>query len=352
MCVHRRPVDGLVARSARRGGTSFLSNNVKHRGPVTIARVGGTCERCGGPARLRRYCGSCRTTVNDLTRQYVDAACSILAAGGPLGPDWSELERWRESVALPAADARQAIADISIDWLRRYAAFAAADGVVNKEELSYFRRAAEILDGEPSPLVQRLDSQLYREYMICDVYAGNLPRASAAGLHLPTDEHCYLNVPATRRRYLKSGTQLTPGQLIVTNRKLRFSAFQRGGEMPLSKLLSASYSNVLVLSLEATSGSISGDYIVQDAEWAAAVINTTLRIDRRTLLPASSRRTPIPQHVRNEVWQRDHGRCVQCHATDYLEFDHIIPRSRGGADTVGNIQILCRRCNLAKSNRI
>ncbi len=182
-------------RSGRTFGTSrwnvFLSNNVKHRGPVTIARVGGTCERCGGPARLRRYCGSCRTTVNDLTRQYVDAACSILAAGGPLGPDWSELERWRESVALPAADARQVIADISIDWLRRYAAFAAADGVVNKEELSYFRRAAEILDGKPSPLVQRLDSQLYREYMICDVYAGNLPRASAAGLHLPTDEHCY-----------------------------------------------------------------------------------------------------------------------------------------------------------------
>lgn len=301
--------------------------------------------------RLRRYCAKCRATVDELMRQYVHTATRILAGGGPLGPEWTDLERWRESVGLPVADTRTAVAAISNDWLRRYAAFAAADGVVNAEELKCFRRAAAVLNGELS-LVQKLDSELYREYTISNVYAGNLPRASAGGLHLPTDEHCYLNVPAMRLRYLKSGTQRLPGQLIVTNRKLRFSAFQRGGEMPLQKLLNVSYSNPSLLSLEATSGSLSGDYIVQDSEWAAAVIHTTLRIDRRTLLRPGSRRVPIPQHVKTDVWQRDHGRCVQCGAMEYLEFDHVIPRARGGADTVGNLQLLCRNCNLAKSDRI
>jgi hypothetical protein len=35
------------------------------------------------------------------------------------------------------------------------------------------------------------------------------------------------------------------------------------------------------------------------------------------------------------------GRC-------HIEYDHIIPRSKGGPNTVENIQILCRMCNLKK----
>jgi 5-methylcytosine-specific restriction endonuclease McrA len=138
----------------------------------------------------------------------------------------------------------------------------------------------------------------------------------------------------------------------VTNRKLRFSAIERGGEVALSKVLNVGHAQVCNLSIEATSSSLSGDYVVGDAEWAAAVIDTTLRIDRRVILPGAERRSPLPQHVKTEVWQRDHGRCVQCSASDYLEFDHIIPRAKGGANSVGNIQLLCRRCNLRKSDRI
>jgi hypothetical protein len=59
----------------------------------------------------------------------------------------------------------------------------------------------------------------------------------------------------------------------------------------------------------------------------------------------------IPTHVKLEVWKRDHGRCVMCGATDELHFDHIIPFSRGGTSlTADNIQLLCARHNLAKSN--
>lgn len=60
----------------------------------------------------------------------------------------------------------------------------------------------------------------------------------------------------------------------------------------------------------------------------------------------------IPQDVRNRVWQRYGGRCAECGARDYLEFDHIIPVAKGGSNSEQNVQLLCRRCNLAKSDKI
>jgi hypothetical protein len=42
-----------------------------------------------------------------------------------------------------------------------------------------------------------------------------------------------------------------------------------------------------------------------------------------------SSREPIPSSVRHAVWHRDGGKCVQCVADRELQFDHIIPVSRG-----------------------
>ena len=56
-------------------------------------------------------------------------------------------------------------------------------------------------------------------------------------------------------------------------------------------------------------------------------------------------RRRILKEVRREVWNRDNGKCTECGAKDYLEYDHIIPVSKGGSNTVNNIQLLCRRWN-------
>lgn len=61
----------------------------------------------------------------------------------------------------------------------------------------------------------------------------------------------------------------------------------------------------------------------------------------------------IPTSVKLEVWARDGGKCVKCGATDELHFDHILPFAKGGTSlTAANIQLLCARHNLAKSDRI
>lgn len=60
----------------------------------------------------------------------------------------------------------------------------------------------------------------------------------------------------------------------------------------------------------------------------------------------------ISPEVRREVWRRDRGRCVQCGSRLNLEFDHIIPVSKGGSNTSRNIQLLCENCNREKYNNI
>lgn len=66
----------------------------------------------------------------------------------------------------------------------------------------------------------------------------------------------------------------------------------------------------------------------------------------------ASGREAIPKVVQYEVWRRDQGQCVQCGSRERLEFDHIIPRIKGGSNTSRNVQLLCEQCNRAKSDRL
>ncbi len=63
-------------------------------------------------------------------------------------------------------------------------------------------------------------------------------------------------------------------------------------------------------------------------------------------------REPIPEAVRIAVWNRDGGRCVKCGSKERLEYDHIIPVSKGGSSTTRNIELLCETCNRSKSDKI
>lgn len=62
-------------------------------------------------------------------------------------------------------------------------------------------------------------------------------------------------------------------------------------------------------------------------------------------------RPPIPKALRQAVYERDHYTCQQCGATKHLSLDHIWPYSKGGPDTMENLQTLCRSCNSRKGAR-
>ena len=66
---------------------------------------------------------------------------------------------------------------------------------------------------------------------------------------------------------------------------------------------------------------------------------------------SANSREPISDEVKIFVWRRDRGRCVKCGSGENLEFDHIIPLSKGGSNTARNIQLLCESAT-ARRGRI
>jgi hypothetical protein len=63
-------------------------------------------------------------------------------------------------------------------------------------------------------------------------------------------------------------------------------------------------------------------------------------------------RLRIPEEVRIAVWRRDQGKCARCGSREHLEYDHILPVSKGGSNTVRNIELLCEKCNREKGAQV
>lgn len=67
-------------------------------------------------------------------------------------------------------------------------------------------------------------------------------------------------------------------------------------------------------------------------------------------------RSKMTDSLRYDILKRDGFRCQICGSTAQdgvkLHVDHIIPVSKGGRTTFDNLQTLCDRCNLGKSNKM
>lgn len=65
-------------------------------------------------------------------------------------------------------------------------------------------------------------------------------------------------------------------------------------------------------------------------------------------------RAKVSNELRQEIFKRDGYTCVNCGSTEKesLEIDHIMPISKGGKTEPGNLQTLCRNCNIRKENNI
>ncbi|MBY8858574.1 TerD family protein [Nocardia sp. CA2R105] len=319
--------------------------------PPADARI---CPHCGRRRSWRVLgapapCRSCAAEIEEYLDTWRARAWRVLTGDGPGGTAWEELWTALRYRRISEDTGRAALRGPGLAYVERLAAF--ADEEITAAEVEEFDTALRELDLS-GPQVEELRRRMHRGRTLTRLRAGELPVVHAPGLHLDPEERVHLDIEATRIRQLSRGERATAGRLIGTNKKLRFVGPEAGIEMPWSRIVSVSIAEGLV-ALAATSARGGAEFEVEDPDLVAAILEGALRVAKRlTLAPGRRDTRVIPPEIKAQVWHRDGGACIECGATHYLEFDHVIPLSRGGATSPGNLQVLCRSCNRAKGARI
>lgn len=63
----------------------------------------------------------------------------------------------------------------------------------------------------------------------------------------------------------------------------------------------------------------------------------------------------IPPHDKRRIYDRQNGLCAYCgqhRNIKYMTVDHIISLSKGGTDSLDNLQCTCKKCNGLKGNML
>ncbi|GAB2706756.1 TerD family protein [Nocardia thraciensis] len=312
------------------------------------------CVRCGRRRGWRVLgapapCRACAAEIEQYLTGWRARAWRVLTGDGPHGRAWDELWTALRFRRIDVDTGRAALRAPGLAYLERLAAF--ADGEIGPGDLDDFEATARALT-LTGPLVEDLRRRLQRGRTLSRLRAGDLPTVRTTDLHLDSEERVHMDISATRVRHLARGPKATAGRLICSNKKLRFVGPGAGIELPWSRIVSVTAADGMVV-LAATSARGGAEFEVTDPDFVAAALEGALRVAKRlALAPGRRDRRSIPPEIKAEVWQRDGGTCADCGATHSLEFDHIIPLSRGGATSPANLQILCRACNRGKGARI
>jgi hypothetical protein len=194
--------------------------------------------------------------------------------------------------------------------------------------------------------------QLELEKELTNIRKGGLPTHRSTKF-LEGGETCHWEGPCSYRWDTRRMQKYADGVLIISSQRLIFTSSLRSFEFAPSKIVDVILeANGVQLATSSNTGS--GFYFLSDSRLIEAILVGLVR--KHKFLQSdefsSNFTRHIPDLIKRAVWDRDGGRCARCGALEYLEFDHIIPHSRGGANTVNNVQLLCRKCNLHKSDRI
>lgn len=228
-----------------------------------------------------------------------------------------------------------------------------SDHSVTKEEEEAINSVCRFLN--PSYILkQEIDETIRRVKFIENIKAGNVQPITNHSIQTKIDEIVwFINQDIRLVRELKKEVKYHLGDMYVTSERIIFKSY----EYPVEIL----NRNILDIEVDGSHLFINGKntkstfrFRLNNGEILGAYIDQALnKFHRKLNLNQTAKNTrSISQDVKQAVWIRDMGQCVQCSSNQYLEFDHIIPYSKGGSNSINNIQLLCRKCNLTKSDNI
>ena len=329
---------------------AFADGRVDEAEQKQLAAVAATCGRTV-ESLMQAFCAKEGDTL--IRSVFMD-----MASDGQLQRD--EWRQFRETVALLGIPKDQVLAAIRTP----------AQKLV-EHTLADARSDDEITEKEEAVLTSLLDNLVddlqFTRYVrgeiaevkeLHDLAKGllpSIPNPSGVALRAGEIVHWTGQVDFERVRDLARGPKVerAGGALVVTDSRAIFDSTDRSMEINHRRVL-AHYPFGSRIEIR-SGGKGAGSYeFGEGGERGVAIWETAIRRANQTVVATDDKesRRRIPREVRQRVWQKYGGRCAECSADTYLEFDHIIPVAKGGGNSDTNVQLLCRNCNLAKSDNI
>lgn len=251
----------------------------------------------------------------------------------------------------------EAIRPQAVQYIEHVLADAKEDDILTSQEETTIRQLIETFE-LPIAVQVYIDEELRELRLLTDIKNGKLPSIAAPpGVNLKAGELMHYHGDAVWQflRLLKSGPDITehPGVLAITDSRLIFSSLTRSGAFGFGTIV-AHDSSRGVIEVQRQAKAVQRFICHDQSRIPAAIFLSALRMANQTLTSQDDKRRSrhIPRDIRQRVWQRYSGRCAECNAGEYLEFDHIVPVAKGGSNSDVNVQLLCRNCNLKKSDKI
>lgn len=201
-----------------------------------------------------------------------------------------------------------------------------------------------------------LREELRRLELLIEIEAGRLPSIRSRAILVDSGELVHFEAPAVAKlaKTTRTGNTVEDelrGTCVITDTRLVVAAGTEAFSVKHRVVTRLSQSRGTIQILTPKRLVL---LQVEDAEIAQAILKRTLA-NARGFVPSGDTGAPsrhISREVRQRVWTKYGGRCVDCGSTSYLEFDHIIPHAKGGSNAESNVQLLCRGCNAKKSDLI
>lgn len=272
--------------------------------------------------------------------------------------EWKALINTMSKLGISRRDLLVAIEPHARHLVEHTLAEAKADGVISAQEERTLEWLLQVLEMPPQyASYVRNEIKLVRQW--ADIAEGRLPSEPYPhGVGIRSGEIVHLCAPAIWRQARQVRGELRTidhdGLLVLTDNRLIFASATGSHELKYGRIVkyggTARHFDVQAHGKPQYSYFLRGSPSdLHYAIFATAIGKAHQVITER---PSKSLARHIPRDIRQRVWQKYGGQCAECGAQDYLEFDHIIPVAKGGSNSDANVQLLCRRCNLRKSDAI
>ncbi len=278
-------------------------------------------------------------------------------AGTLTAENWGNVVNAADSLGIPRDDFYTIVAPRARQMIEHVLADAKADDRMDDSERQSLDWCLSNLPTTPE-LYDYVNAEIAHLQVLTDIIEGQLPTEVLTQLELRAGELCHYDGQCLfqRKRLLKRGPVVDDlhGVATITDDRLAFTSEYQSfnlGHRTVLRMRDIHHGLHIQAGDQGKTGSyyFADDFKIATTIYRAAVGRTNQTITAKAE-GAPSRH--IPRDVRQRVWQRCAGRCVECGSNQYLEFDHIVPVAKGGSNADPNIQLLCRNCNLEKSDNI